>query len=95
MLVPADIVDSVVEVELIEQEVSSLDDNTLVDEIMHLIQEFDFSKETEEVIANYLIAGSLTDRERKVLEGCYINVYSSLGITEDGRIEYNQLYETL
>ena len=85
-LIEPDVIDVMVEVAGIQEEISTLDDHTLVDEVVHLVEMFDFSKETERILGEYFSSGTLDVNGRKILEGCYINAYGVLSINEKGQI---------
>lgn len=83
---PVDEVDVVVEVSLLKtQDLSNMDDHSLVDEISPLLEISTFMKETEKALSEYFRTGQLTDRNRKILEGCYILAHTAFMLSETHR----------
>ena len=63
-------------------EASSLDDESLVDEMLSVIHDYDFMKGTENGLFEYANSGTLTEENRVLLEGAYILAHTRYMLEE-------------
>ena len=76
---------------LFNSEVTSLDDESLVDEVQTILegltnnvdQDISFPPNVQEALFQFFFKGILTPDNRKILEGAYILVYGKGSFTED------------
>ena len=75
---------------LFHEEVKTLDDEALIEEVqvileglVHSEEDMDFSGNAQAAMFQYFFTGILTPENRKTLEGIYILVYGKGAFTED------------
>lgn len=74
---------AIVESDGLLEEASKVKDARLVEVANQLMLQLQFNEETDKHIGLYFKTGSLTERGRKVLEGCYVLYYSRLTVSSD------------
>lgn len=68
--------DSVVENRELCLQVSGLDDESLIEEVMFFADKADLEKSTTEILTKFFDVGKLKDNQRKILEAVYVLFHS-------------------
>lgn len=82
---------AVLETTEIYKEIEDMDDDALVDELLHYLSDksVDLQKTTENSLFNFTMKGKLQKMERKTLEGAYVLCHGNCALDVEGYDLYN------